>query len=158
MKRKIGYALALVCVMAIGAVADSYTYTYTSLGNSTNLSDALPVSGWLDKIEISGDGATRTNAITIATYTGTTAVDTLATVTLTTPKVIRLRVQPTDNTGTVIPAVYAAGGTGGTNAATMLTVPYGAVLAGGNMKCNIVNDHANSNNVKVVFYYEPLKR
>ena len=153
--RKIVIGL-IVALCAVGAFADSYTYTYTSLGNSTNTSDALPVSGWLDKIEVSGLGATRTNTVTVATYDGTTAIDTLASATLTTAKVIRLRVQPTDNTGTVIPAVAITGAE--TNVTTLLTVPYGPVLVGGNLKCNIINDHANSNDVKVVIYYEPLKR
>jgi len=151
--RKIVIGL-IVALCAVGAFADSYTYTYTSLGNSTNTSDALPVSGWLDKIEVSGLGATRTNTVTVATYDGTTAIDTLANATLTTAKIIRLRVQPTDNTGTVIPAVAGTG----TNSLTQLNVPYGPVLIGGNLKCNIINDHANSNDVKVVIYYEPLKR
>lgn len=152
--RKIVIGL-IVALCAVGAFADSYTYTYTSLGNSTNTSAALPVSGWLDKIEVSGLGATRTNAVTVATYDGTTAIDTLANATLTTAKIIRLRVQPTDNTGTVIPAVAGTG----TNSLTQLNVPYEPVLIGGNVKIVCVNDQiTNTNNVKVVFYYEPLKR
>ena len=145
----------IVALCAIGAVADSYTYTYTSLGNSTNTSDALPVSGWLDKIECSGLGATTTNTITIATYDGTTAVETIGNVTLTTAKIVRLRKLPTDNTGTDLAAVLGASIT---NYSSVVSLDYERIMLGGNLKIRTVNVHANSNDVKVVFYYEPLKR
>lgn len=148
--------LALVALCAVGIVfADSYTYSYASLGNTTNTSDALPVSGYLDKIEFSGAGATRTNSIVVATYDGTTAVDTLASVTLTTPKVVRIRALPTDNTGTALAAVA---GTDVTNYSSVVALNYEKILIGGNVKARIVNDHANSNDVKIVVYYEPLKK
>lgn len=158
MKRMIVGSIGVLLVASM-ACADTYTYSLTAAVGSTNVSAAIPVSGYLDKIEISGAGGTST--VVIATYAGalgTTAVDTLATLTLTTPKVIRLRVQPTDNTGTVIPAVYAAGGTGGTNAATMLVVPYDKVLVGGNIKISTIDSGATGDTTKYVFYYEPLKK
>jgi len=148
----------LACLCAVSVMADSYTYTYSSAGIGTNLSDAIPISGWLDKIELSnGTGAAATTTVVVATYDGTTAIDTLVTKAVTTPVVVRLRVQPTDNTGTVIPAVAITGAE--TNVTTLLTVPYGPVLVGGNIKISTINVHSTTTNEnKIVFYYEPLKR
>jgi hypothetical protein len=156
--KKIVVGLIGLLVMASMACADTYTYTYVNGGNNTNLSAAIPVSGYLDKIEMSILAATeRTSTVVVATYDGTTAVDTLGSVTLTGTKVIRLRVQPTDNTGTVIPSVWSAAGTDGTNASTILSVVYDKVLVGGNMKVSIANAHTHASTNKIVFYYEPLK-
>ena len=151
----------MLFVLAFGslAMADTYSYEYIAAGNYTNVSDQIPVSGYLDKIELSGLGATRTSGVVVATYTGTTAIDTLASVSaLTTPVVVRLRVQPTDNTGTVIPSVWSAAGTGGTNASTILSIVYDKVLVGGNIKITIINAHVNAQTNKITFYYEPLKK
>ena len=159
MKKMIVGVLSML-VMAGFVCADSYTYTYVA-ANCTNTSEVIPISGWLDKIELSqtaGLSTTRSNVIVVATYNGTTAVDTLASVTLGAAKVVRLRVQPTDNTGTVIPAVWSGSGTAGTNASTILSVPYGPVLVGGNIKVTIQNDHANASTNVITFYYEPLKK
>lgn len=146
--------MIVFCLVGI-VYADSYTYTLVSDGNTTNTSDAIPVSGYLDKIEMSGPGSARTNQIVIATYDGTTAVETIATVSaLTTPKVVRTRVLPTDNTGTALAAV---GGTG-TNTLTQLNVMYEKILVGGNIKVTTINAHANACTNKVVFYFEPLKK
>jgi hypothetical protein len=156
MKKMIVGVLSML-VMAGFVCADSYTYTFVA-ANCTNTSEVIPISGYLDKIELSqtaGLSTTRSNVIVVATYNGTTAVDTLASVTLGAAKVVRVRVQPTDNTGTVIPAVL---GTSITNYSTALNVPYEKVLVGGNIKVTIQNDHANASTNVITFYYEPLKK
>jgi len=155
--RKIACAIVSLCVV-VGVYADTFTYTLEADNNTTNTSAALPVSGWLDKIELSGPGAGATNGVVIATYDGTTAVDTLASVSsLTTPKVIRLRVVPTDNTGTDLAAAFSALGKD-TNASQVISIPYDKVLVGGNIKITTINTAGNDNDLKVVFYYEPLKK
>ena len=152
--KKMILGIMLAVAFCVNANAETYVYTATIAANSTNLSAALPVSGTLHKIEISGFSSTVTGTVTVATYDGTTAVDTIANPgALSANKIIRLLVQPTDNTGTVIPAAYAAGGTGGTNAATVLSVPYIPVMVGGNVKVRCVNDVGNSIPLKVTFYY-----
>ena len=157
MRKSIVSMMVGFCVVG-GAFADTYTYTLAAANNTTNISAALPISGYLDKIELSGPGAGATNNVVVATYDGTTAVETLATVSsLTTPKVVRLRVLPTDNTGTSLAAAFSALGTS-TNASTLINIPYQKVLAGGNLKVTTINTAGNSNDLKVVFYYEPLKK
>ena len=156
MKKMIVGVLSML-VMAGFVCADSYTYTFVA-ANCTNTSEVIPISGYLDKIELSqtaGLSTTRSNVIVVATYNGTTAVDTLASVTLGAAKVVRVRVQPTDNTGTVIPAALGASIT---NYSTALSVPYEKVLVGGNIKVTIQNDHANASTNVITFYYEPLKK
>lgn len=155
MKKIVSLVLGVMLLVAVSAQADSYTYSLTSAANSTNTSDAIPISGWLDKVELSINGTATTQTMLIATFDGTVAVDVIVTNAVTSKKVVRPRVQPTDNTGTVIPAVESSGGT---NATTVLNVVYDKILAGGNIKVRTVNDSTIASTNKVVFYYEPLKR
>jgi hypothetical protein len=158
MKRIVSMAAVLFLSVAFFVKADSYTYTYVNEGITTNTSDAIPVSGWLDKIEISGSGSTRTSTVTIATYTGTTAVETFASsISNNTAKVIRPRVKGTDVYGTALTYAIINGGDA-TNVTQIVTVPYEKPMVGGNLKINIVNLSAGYNTNKVVIYYEPLKR
>jgi len=153
MKKMIGI-LAVLAVFVMNAQAETYVYEVTMANNTTNLSEALPVSGYINKIEISGFSAAVTGTVTVATYDGTTAVDTLVNVATTSAnKIIRLMVPPTDNTGTALAAAFSALGTG-TNATQVLTIPYQPVMAGGNIKVRTINIHGNSIDCKVVFYYE----
>jgi len=156
--RKIACAIVSLCAV-VGVYADTFTYTLEADNNTTNTSAALPVSGWLDKIELSGPGEGATNSVVIATWDGTNAVDTLASVSsmTNTPKVIRLRVVPTDNEGTDLAAAFSALGKD-TNASQVISIPYDKVLVGGNIKVRTINTAGNDNNLKVVFYFEPLKK
>lgn len=44
---------AVLCVAAVAVQADSYTYTDNLTNGESVTTSALPVSGWLDKIEVS---------------------------------------------------------------------------------------------------------
>lgn len=150
--------VAVIGMLALAGVvcADSYTYSLVSAANSTNTSDAVPVSGYLDKIEMSINAATCSNNIMVATYDGTTPIDKIASNNVATFTIVRPRVQPTDYTGTVIPAATAT--TDSNTVATVLSVVYDKILIGGNVKIYTINPFAIASTNKVVIYYEPLKK
>jgi hypothetical protein len=154
-KMTVGFLILMAGAML--ALADSVVVDVAvTNGQAITYSDPINVSGWLDKIELyQSRGTVATSAVVIATYDDTTARDTLVSATaLTSARVIRLRVQPTDNTGTVIPAV--ASGTDATNTTTMLMVPYERVIIGGNVKMAVTATTlapAVTNTVRAVIYY-----
>lgn len=165
----------LMVLLALSARADTATCSLTvTNGGGVYTSDVINVSGWLDKIElITGTTGTPTQSVTIATYSGATALETFATVSaLTSTKVVRTRVLPTDNTGTAL-AYAAASASGGslsvagvetnvtaalTNSlvTTQLVVPYAQPWIGGNVKM-LVDPAAGStvgtNTVTATIYY-----
>jgi hypothetical protein len=153
--------LGMVLVAGI-ALADTATMTLTvTNGQAATLSDPIPCSGWLDKIElVNGDGAAATSTVVVATYSGSTAVETFATKTLTSATVIRPRFASTANTGTAIPAVVGSGSDALTNlVTTVLTVPYEKALIGGNVKLSAAGTaNDGSCTVTATIYYEPLKK
>lgn len=167
MKQVMGLVGVLVLVAGC-ALADTATVSLTlTNGQATTYSDAIPASGWLDKIEIvNTDGAACTSTVVIATYSGTTAVETFGTASVTTPKVIRPRYLPTANTGVALSGATTSstGSSDGTNitnvvATTVLNIPYERPLIGGNLKMAascVANDTTNT--VTAVLYYEPLKK
>lgn len=142
------------------AMADTMTATVSvTNGQPATLSGAIPVSGWLDKIEIVQSGGTgSTSAVVVATYSGTTAVDTFATKTLAAAsQIFRPRVVGTANTGTALAA--AATGTNDYTAGTVLAAPYERILIGGNVKLSVAGTNVkNTNTVTATIYYEPLKK
>jgi hypothetical protein len=102
-------------LIAAGAWADTVMVTKSvSNGQAIAYSNPINVSGWLDKIEIV-QSASSTSTVTIATYSGTTAMETYASLVgwTGTSKLIRPRVLPTDNTGTTV--------TGATSTNTAIT-------------------------------------
>jgi len=151
-------------LIGLSAVADTYTYTTTlTNGQPISYSDALPVSGWLDKIEVATESAS-TTTVTVATYSGTTAVDTFYTSAIngTNPvKVARPRVVGTDSTGAnltaaafAIPAGVSTNGVG-----TVISVPYDRPMIGGNIKVattGTAND--GSCPVTVTLFYLPTPK
>jgi hypothetical protein len=163
--KKVMIGLVGLCLMVGVALADTKTVSLTvTNGQAATLSDPVSLSGYLDKIElVNSDGTTATSTVVIATYSGTTAVETFASKTLTSAAVIRPRVLPTDNTGTALSGAlthYAvASNTTNTVASTVLSVPYVMPLIGGNVKMSVAgtaNDGANT--VTATFYYEPLNK
>jgi len=142
--------LAMVGIVSAGTVTASVTITN---GQSITFSEPINVSGILDKIEISHSG-TSTSTVTIATYVGTTALETFAS--LTThygTKVIRPRVLPTDNTGASLAAVVGGGAT--SNVTTVLTVPYSRPTIGGNVKMAVTSSGSGgADTVTATFYYD----
>jgi len=138
MKRFIG----LVCFLAVGAAFAADVYTYTITGTNTQpitYSDSLPISGVLDKIEVITSAAS-TCTVTVASYSGTTAVDTYATKAISngetaTPAVFRPRVIGTTSAGVELAGVVLASGDNSTNlVTTVLSAQYERPMIGGNVK------------------------
>lgn len=162
MKRILAITAVALALFAIGARADSYSYSITvTNAQAITYSDPLPVSGWLDKIEVVTD-ADSTQTVTVATYNGTTAVDTYATKAISgaskTATVFRPRLIGTSNAGV---AIAGAGTTNEFNiaATTALVAAYERPMIGGNVKCAVTGTaNDGSATVAVTIYYEPLKK
>jgi hypothetical protein len=162
MKKMLAVVAMVACVATV-ARADYYEYSVTTAtGAVTTVSDQIPVSGYLDRVEII-QTAGRTNSYTIATYDGTTAVDTVVTSAslATATDVIRPRVIGTTTAGVnLAPAVQAGSDAVTNNVGTALIAAYERPLVGGNLKVSILGDAANvaTTAVKVLFYFERFLR
>jgi hypothetical protein len=170
--RKVLIGLLVLALCAIGALADSYTYTVAATNGGTYQSDALPISGWLDKIEFSQD-ASATCTVTLCSYVGTnaTAAETYMTLSATAADtdVVRPRVIGETTAGVALAAAtteaaYATNSLGQlTNmytATTMLVAPYERTMIGGSVKVNVsgVNASDGTDNITVRIVYEPTAR
>ena len=159
----------IIAALAFAAVSNAEVYTYQiTLTNTQPItySDPLPVSGWLDKIEVLTDAAS-TTTVTVATYggsAGTTAIDTFATKAITaggTAVVFRPRVIGTTTAGVNLAGATTAGTGGLTNSITAtqaLIAKYEKVMVGGNIKVattGTANDGACP--VTVSIFYQPVK-
>ncbi len=163
--RKLIVITALLCAFAGIARADVQTWESDTMTTNTHVdvSDALPVSGYLEKIEAWNSCAGCTSTVVVASYNAAgTAVDTLATVTLTTttPKVIRTRVIGTTNAGVDLAGALAYGATNLSLAATTaLIAPYERVMLGGTTKITAtgtITDGTNTVNVRI--FYDRTER
>lgn len=153
--------LVLLAVLGIAgaAMADSQSMTVVVTNTETEISAAIPVSGWLDRIEIQVTGSS-TSAVTVATYAadGTTAIDTVLTLSAATANtVVRPRVIGTTTAGVALTAASAIGGTN-EFAKTILTAPYERIMIGGDVRLKVVAGSAAENTVKATVYYEPTAR
>lgn len=159
MKRMLAAVVVMVVCGAMAARADFYEYSVTTAtGAVTTVSAQIPVSGYLDRVEIIQTAA-RTNTFTIATYDSTTAIDTVvASGALTGNKVIRPRIIGTTTAGVNLAA--AATGTNDYTAGTVLVASYDKPIVGGNLLVSILGDAANvaTTAVKVRFYFERFER
>jgi hypothetical protein len=159
MKKAFGLFLAVLVGFAVLARADGYrsvSLTVTN-GQAITYSDPIVAAGYLEKIEVvQSTGGTST--VTVATYDGTTAIDTFASLTtLAGSKVVRLLVAPTDNTGTALAAVTNAA----TSFSTVLSVPYERAFLGGNIKMAVTAQAAGgtgTNTVTARLYFSPIVR
>lgn len=159
--KKIMFSLLVAALVGVGiSYADTYTYTVTAMTNGqVATSDPIPVSGWLDKVEWS-QLSVGTATVVVATYDGTSAVETFASLSANADdtKVVRPRFLVTANTGSALAgAVDQTVTNSATATTTMLIAGYEKALIGGNAKVKITNA-CESNDVKVVIYYEPLKK
>jgi phospholipase/lecithinase/hemolysin len=149
-------ALALLC----GAVlADTVSVAITTTnGQPITYSDQIPASGYLDRIEIIQSGAAATSTVAIATYSGTTAVDTVLTLSsLVGNKVVRPRIIGTTTAGVNLAA--AAVGTNDYTAGTVLAAPFERALVGGNLKMAVTEvGGAAANTVTAILYFVPTPR
>lgn len=155
-----GLVLLSVAVLSFGDTA-TVSLTVTNAQAAT-LSDAVLISGEIDKIEFSQDSAA-TSTVTLASYAGSTAVETFASLTTwtdTTKLVIPRRVGTTSAGVSLTAAVFGTQFGTGTNAlGTVLYAPYEKPIAGGTIKMSVTgtsNDGANT--VTATIYYRRLEK
>lgn len=157
MKKLIGMFLVVLVAFAVSVQADTATVALTvTNGQAIAYSDAIPASGILEKIEVIQSDATATSTVTVATYSGTTAVDTMASLTaLVGNKVVRPRV-----IGTTIAGVNLAAVEGTTNVmSTLLAALYEKPMVGGNLKLAVTGTfNAGTNTVTCKVYFQPLAK
>jgi hypothetical protein len=139
-------------LLVVAANADVVTYT-TSVtnGQAITYSDPQPVSGTLDKIEVIKTAAT-TCTVTVATYSGTTAVDTYFTKAMsesTTAIVCRPRFIGTTSAAVDIASVAGTG----TNTLTQLNAVYEKPMVGSNLKVAVTGT-AGACDVIVRFFFK----
>lgn len=159
--------LALILAVALFAVAgsvsaDRYVYTASYTGFATTYSDWIPVSGWLDKIEIS-QTASRTCDVIVATYTATgangSAIETFAACYgLAGSKVVRPRVYGTSTAGA---ALTVTSTTTATYYESIITIPYERAMVSGNVAIKIQGSNlvaASTNDIVIGIIYEPTKK
>jgi hypothetical protein len=152
-------AFAAVCVIATAAISDTATVTVTATGADA-YSDAINISGYLNKVEIyrTPDPSSAVVNVDVATFIGTTAVDTFVDLnnvaTNAAAVVIRPRVLPTTAAGVTLTAVDNSG----TNTTTMLVGNYEKPLVGGNLKLKVGASGGTNATVTATFYYERLAR
>jgi len=151
-------AVMLLAVLATGARADSYNVTVSAAGEA-EYSDAIPVSGYLERVEIYKSSDNNVVDIDLATFQGTTAMNTFVDLTLGpgTNRVVFPRYLPTDNTGTALAPSYAVGA--GTNGVVQaLQVAYDKHMVGGNLKLKVGASSGTNATVNCVIYYTRLPR
>ncbi len=138
--KKILVAMLAVALFTATAQSAVYEETFTVTTNAVVVSSVIPVAGTLDKVEVI-QTAGLTNSIVVATYSGTTAVDTLVSLAdLTGNKVVRPRIIGTTTAGVNLAAAIQTDATNtlGTALIAMYERPYIA----GNVKATIT---ANAN-------------
>jgi hypothetical protein len=151
--KKILAVLAVFGLLVFGVYADSVTVSLSVTGGQAiAYSDPIPVSGILEKIEITQTAVT-TN-IVIATYSGTTAIDTYVSLSplVGLTKLIRPAFLPTDNTGTALTASSDAN----TNSPRVLVIPYREAMIGGNVLLAVDAMVADAT-VTATIYFTPVK-
>lgn len=155
MKKMIVFAFVMTVLAGFVSAGTVTVSLVATNGQSIQYSDPVNISGILDKIEVvQTSGCTAT--VTVATFSGTTAIETFASLTtLVGNKVVRPRVLPTDNTGASLAAVTNALGT----VSTFLSVPYSRPTIGGNVKVAVTPSGSSTtgtgtNTVICTFYYD----
>lgn len=163
MKRFLLAVLVSLFVVSV-SVADTATVSLSVTGGQAiAYSDAIPVSGILEKVEIV-QTANVTNTIVLATYSGTTAIDTYVSLAslATSTKLVRPAFLPTANTGTALAAVIGSGTDALTNLVSqVLVVPYAKAILGGNVKLAVTTDSATgeaASTVTATIYYTRLEK
>lgn len=160
--KKIGLILVALIGFGVLAQADTATISLTVTGGQAiAYSSAIPASGILEKIEVV-QSASCTATVTIATYSGTTAVDTFASLSsLVGNKVVRPRIIGTTTAGVNLAASVQAGSDALTNlVSTALVGVYEKPLVGGNVKMAVTDagTSTGTNTVTAVLYFQPLNR
>ena len=155
--------VSLIAAFALVGLAHADTFTWSSsvLSTSTQaeVSADLPVSGELVKIEAwSSHTGVQTSTVTLASYAGTTAIDTIATLTVpgtgTQATVAYPRRVGTGSTGTLLAGVPHT--SSDTSMVQVLTVPYEPIMLGGNTKIRVsqVAASTTTNTVTVRLFFK----
>jgi hypothetical protein len=159
-------AFAAVCLIATAAVCDTVTVTLSATGADA-YSDPINISGYLDRVEVyrSPDASSDVVGIDLATFIGTTAVETYvdmnSVATNAAATVIRPRVMATTSAGVVRTADTTSSIWGaGTNAVatTVLVGMYEKPLVGGNTKLKITALGGTNATVTATLYFERLAK
>lgn len=156
--------LAVAAMLSIGAFADSYTFSTDALSTNTEfeLSGNLPISGWLDKIEVWQDETLASTAtVTVASYAGSTAIDTFYTASVNQSSltdVARPRIIGTTTAGVDLSGVVVLSPTNA--ATTVLTAAYDRPMLGGNIKAlvTLTTPGTVTNTVTVRIFYDPTAK
>lgn len=158
--------LLAACALTLApqpAMADTATVTVTAAGAAT-YSAAIPASGWLDRIELVKSSDNDVVDVVVATYSGTTALTTFASIsamaTSSDTAVIVPRKVATTSAGVAMTAVTSADTRTTTNnvCTTILAVPYERYMIGGNVKLKVGASAGTNATVTATIYYEPTKR
>ena len=163
MKKFLGIMfVALFALLAVStARAESYVYSfsYPQTGVTAIASAALPINGYVDKIEIS-QNAQATSTVVVASYdVNGTAIDTLVSASANSADtlVVRPRFVGTSTAGV---ALTAATTTTASYYATVLSVPYERAMVRGNVKVVVTPDGVGvglTNTMTVAVFYQPAK-
>jgi hypothetical protein len=141
-------------------MADSYVYTTTCTNNKAiAYSDPLPISGYIERIEVFQSSSVATTTVTVASYdANNTALTTYASKACVGNQVFTPRVVGSSTAGVTLTA--ATGSSSGTNTTTMLVVPYEKLMIGGNSKVAVTGGDAplTAYTINVTVFYTPIKR
>lgn len=164
MRQKIGVLVSVFALVAFAgmAKADSISYTVAvTNGQGVSISDQLPVSGYLEKVEMFQSGGTNA-AVVLATYgtDNTTALDTYVSISalLASGKVVTPEYIGQTSAGVDIAASALTAGS--TNAATMLVANYKRKMLGGNVRFAVTASTSGTvvtNTVNLKIFFEPVK-
>lgn len=165
MRNSIVIGIVSVLAFSASAFADTRTVSLVATnGQAIQYSDAIPASGYLEKVEVvQTSGCTST--VTVATFSGTTAIDTFASLTtLVGNKVVRPRIIGTTTAGVDLAAAVQAGADAMTNnVGTVLVGSFEKPLIGGNLKVAVTPSGSSTtgtgtNTVAVTLYFVPAIR
>jgi hypothetical protein len=160
MKRFLMIVAVLVCAVSVFADTATISVTVTN-GQAATLSSAIPASGEIDKIEFVQDSAA-TSTVVVATYTGTTAIETLASLSAwaTSTKLVIPRRVGTTTAGVSLTAAAIAGSDATTNTTgTALIAAYERPVIGGNIKMSVTGtENDGTNTVTATIYYRQLQK
>ncbi len=157
------FILAAACAFAFAAISDTVTVTVSAVGAAA-YSDPINISGYLDRVELVKSDDNDVVDIDLATWSGTTAVETYvdinALATATDVVVVRPRVLPTTAAGVVLApaALITEGGTTNVTAGTALVGAYEKPLVGGNIKLKVGAAAGTNATVTATLYFERLAK
>ena len=158
--KKLIVGLMAVAMLVGVSLADTKSVIVTASGAAA-YSAAVPVSGWLDKIEIVKSDDNEVVDIDIGTFDGTTAIDTFVNIDALATSVDKVVVRPgavrTSAAGVAMTAVVAVGST--TNdVTTQIVVPVERIMVGGNVLVKVNASAGTNATVKAIFYFEPTDK